>query len=376
MKKPLVVNLYGPPGCGKSTGAAYIFYELKKSGINCELVAEFAKDKTWEHNKKALSVQEYVFGKQSYRMARCRDDVDVIITDSPLILSIIYNHNEALDESFEKVIYNIYNTYDNYDYLINRVKPYNPKGRNETEEESNKIMPKIENLLIKYNIDYELINGDDSGYNYIVRKIKENLKIGAGELIMNKLKLLQEALDNITQVNKSDDNINIPTNNLEYAIKRLSISEDYNIPFNELYSNYSGDGAMLCSNGLDFIVSSNIYIANSVNHFEFDKQKEYIQLINGNIGRLMFSGMKTDYYGETNDIWEEFKNELISYNPVDYDDMNFNYVYTMEDGIRLYKDFDKIYTKYQKKFDEAIKDVKIKFLEQQIEKLKSDNDNL
>ena len=193
---------------------------------------------------------------------------------------------------------------------------------------------------------------------------------------MNKLELLQQAFDNIKQVNKSDDNINIPTNNLEYAIKRLSISEDYNIPFNELYSNYSGDGAMLCSNGLDFIVSSNIYIANSVNHFEFDKEKEYIQLINGNIGRLMFSGMKTDYYGETNDIWEEFKNELISYNTVDYDDMNFNYIYTMEDGIRLYKDFDKVFTKYQKKFDETIKDIKIKSLEQQIERLKSDNGNL
>ena len=122
--------------------------------------------------------QEYVFGKQSYRMARCRDDVDVIITDSPLILSIIYNHNEALDESFEKVVYNIYNTYNNYDYLINRVKPYNPKGRNETEEESNKIMPKIEDLLIKHNINYELINGDDSGYNYVVRKIKETLNEG------------------------------------------------------------------------------------------------------------------------------------------------------------------------------------------------------
>lgn len=193
---------------------------------------------------------------------------------------------------------------------------------------------------------------------------------------MNKLELLQQALDNIKRVNKSDDNINITTDNIEHTIKRISISEAYDIPLNRIYSSYGGYGVRLCSNGLDFIVSSNPNIANSVNHFKFDKEKEYIQLSNGNIGRLMFIGMNTDYYGETNDIWEEFKNELISYNTVDYDDMNFNYIYTMEDGIRLYKDFDKIYAKYQNKFDEAIKDIKIKSLEQQIERLKSDNGNL
>ena len=38
MNKPIVVNLTGAPGAGKSTGAAYIFSELKQRGINCELV--------------------------------------------------------------------------------------------------------------------------------------------------------------------------------------------------------------------------------------------------------------------------------------------------------------------------------------------------
>lgn len=60
MKKPLVVNLFGGPGVGKSTGAAKVFSELKLLGVNCELVGEFAKDKTWEHNSTALSCQEYV----------------------------------------------------------------------------------------------------------------------------------------------------------------------------------------------------------------------------------------------------------------------------------------------------------------------------
>lgn len=58
-----VINLFGGPGCGKSTGAAYIFSLLKMKGMNVELVTEFAKDKTWEHNSKALTCQPYVFGK-------------------------------------------------------------------------------------------------------------------------------------------------------------------------------------------------------------------------------------------------------------------------------------------------------------------------
>lgn len=54
-KSTIVVNLFAGPGAGKSTGAAYIFAMLKMHGIDCELVTEFAKDKTWEHNSKALS---------------------------------------------------------------------------------------------------------------------------------------------------------------------------------------------------------------------------------------------------------------------------------------------------------------------------------
>lgn len=41
----LVVNVFGVPGAGKSTGAAYIFSKLKMNGINAELITEFAKDK-------------------------------------------------------------------------------------------------------------------------------------------------------------------------------------------------------------------------------------------------------------------------------------------------------------------------------------------
>ena len=65
--KTIVINLFGAPGAGKSTGAAYIFALLKIAGIEAELVTEFAKDKVWEGNTAVFETQAYSFGKQSYR---------------------------------------------------------------------------------------------------------------------------------------------------------------------------------------------------------------------------------------------------------------------------------------------------------------------
>ena len=174
-KRPLVINLFGAPGAGKSTGAAIVFAELKKRGVNAELVTEFAKDKTWEGNATALGCQEYVFGKQSYRLARCRADVDVIVTDSPLPLSLLYVSDPALlgDGAFQKVVMNVFNSYNNLNYYVNRVKPYNPKGRNQTENESKVLAAGLKSLLEENGIVHEEINGDDEGYAAVVEEVAE-----------------------------------------------------------------------------------------------------------------------------------------------------------------------------------------------------------
>lgn len=174
-KRPLVINLFGAPGAGKSTGAAIVFAELKKRGVNAELVTEFAKDKTWEHNAMALGCQEYVFGKQSYRLARCRADVDVIVTDSPLPLSILYVSDSALltDNAFQQVVMNVFNSYNNLNYYVNKVKPYNPKGRNQTEDESRVLAAGLKSLLEENGIRYKEINGDNTGYAEIVQRVAE-----------------------------------------------------------------------------------------------------------------------------------------------------------------------------------------------------------
>lgn len=171
MKKTVVINLFGSPGAGKSTGAAWLFAQLKMRNINAELVTEFAKDKTWENNAVALSCQEYVFGKQSYKLARCRDYVDVIVTDSPLPLGIIYNSTPHLGEEFNRTIINVFNTYDNMNYFIERDKPYNPIGRNQTELESDRLTDDIKQMLNKYGIQYDTILGTEGAYKTILADV-------------------------------------------------------------------------------------------------------------------------------------------------------------------------------------------------------------
>lgn len=172
----VIVNLFGVPGAGKSTGAAYIFSQLKMAGVNCELVTEFAKDKVWENTEEVFKNQAYIFGKQSFRISRCYDKVDVVITDSPLPLVILYNNDSRLSENFNLAVMDFFNSYDNLNYLLLRTAPYNPVGRVQTEEESDQLKQPMIDLLTTRGIPYKEEFGEVEGYNRIISDIMYNLQ--------------------------------------------------------------------------------------------------------------------------------------------------------------------------------------------------------
>lgn len=184
---PIIINLVGAPGAGKSTGAAYIFYRLKALGINAELITEFAKDKTWEHNSTALSNQLYILGKQYYRMTRCADQVDVIITDSPIILSLIYGQASPYYEELSALVHKLWGLDNNLLYYIKRVKEYNPAGRNQTAEESDAIGEDLYNLLKEQGFELSIHQGDTSGYQTIVDDILKKLETQKTDLCLSSL---------------------------------------------------------------------------------------------------------------------------------------------------------------------------------------------
>jgi len=169
MNKPITINLFGGPGVGKSTLSTAIFSLLKMHGVNTELVTEFAKDLTWEERYRTLVNQYYIWGKQHHRMWRIKDQVDVMVTDAPLVLSLIYGENKP--DCFGDMVLHSFNEFKNINYFLNRVKKFNPKGRYQTEEDAKVLDKKVISVLDKHNIHYEIIDGDYHGVNYIVNYI-------------------------------------------------------------------------------------------------------------------------------------------------------------------------------------------------------------
>jgi len=169
--RTVVVNLFGVPGAGKSTGAAYIFSKLKMLGYDAELVTEFAKDKVWEESVEVFKNQAYIFGKQYFRMTRCAEKVNLIITDSPLLLCRFYNRSETLGDTFNALVTKVFHSFENVNFLINRVKKYNPSGRFQNEEQSDALAAPMKELLRSSGVEYTEVDGCEDGYNEIVSTI-------------------------------------------------------------------------------------------------------------------------------------------------------------------------------------------------------------
>jgi Cdc6-like AAA superfamily ATPase len=180
----LVVNLYGGPGTGKSTTAAEVYSMLKKAGLNAELVTEYAKEKVWDKHFNMLDNQLYITAKQYHRQFRLLNQLDVIVTDSPLLLSLYYNKRSKTPtsepdviEHFEGMVIGLFNSFNNMNIFLKRQKEYNPKGRMQTEEEAKQIDIEISKLLIHHGMPFENILCDDSVAMNITRKVLEKLSM-------------------------------------------------------------------------------------------------------------------------------------------------------------------------------------------------------
>ena len=104
VKRTLVVNLFAQPGAGKSTGAAYLFYNLKCLGVNCEYVSEFAKDKVWEENKSVFEDQNYIFAVShptSDQEGVLNYDLNIYAIQNDMITTSYYNAKFTVSDAFE-----------------------------------------------------------------------------------------------------------------------------------------------------------------------------------------------------------------------------------------------------------------------------------
>jgi len=116
-------------------------------------------------------------------------------------------------------------------------------------------------------------------------------------------------------------------------------------------------------------VDKKFYITNSTTGYERGDEKAFV-VWGEPCGRLAFVHEK--YYGDIETEWNEFKNILKSYNPLDYDEINNKYIYNIEDGKRLIADYDNIITTLKENIHKTISLVKLKEKEEELDRLKKE----
>lgn len=150
-----IINLWGGPCAGKSTTASGLFYELKKRGVNVELASEWIKDKVFEGTKYPFKDELYSFAKQQKKLRQMVDKCNVIITDSPLPLTILYATEEPMP-IFSDLVMTYFNMYNNVNYLIRRDHGYSSVGRIQSSaDEADKIADNVEKFLGNNQIKYK-----------------------------------------------------------------------------------------------------------------------------------------------------------------------------------------------------------------------------
>jgi len=170
---PLLVSFFSGPGAGKSTFCAATFAQLKWKGVNCEMALEWVKDKVWDNHLDIFKNQLYIFGKQYHRVFRLKGKVDLILTDSPFLLSCIYD--ESKDPHFKNVVVNAFKAFDTYNVYIKRMKPYVQSGRIHNYDQALNIDAETINLLKDNNIEYDTVIGLPENVDEIVENILKKL---------------------------------------------------------------------------------------------------------------------------------------------------------------------------------------------------------
>lgn len=175
----VVANFFAGPGAGKSTSAALLFAKLKMRGVKCELVTEFAKDLTWEKRHFTLRNQLYILAKQHKRMwAPAQHGVDVIITDSPLLVGAYYSstfdHGEFADKLRDMTMV-LHNEHPSVNFFIRRTKPYQQYGRSQTEEQAREVDVGMQKMLDDLGIDYLEVETAEHGIDQMLAAVTEAL---------------------------------------------------------------------------------------------------------------------------------------------------------------------------------------------------------
>jgi len=158
------INAFAGPCGGKTTSCWEIASALKRKGIIVEYVSEYTKELVYEKDfvtlDGTLENQEIILKEQKHRQDRLYGQVQVIVTDAPLLFNIIYL--EEKPDWYVKKVLDIFNSYNNLNIFIKRDKEkFTHIGRNHNLEESIEKDKEILNFLESNDIPYIVYNYED-----------------------------------------------------------------------------------------------------------------------------------------------------------------------------------------------------------------------
>lgn len=153
----LIINLIGASGVGKSTLAAGLYYEMKLDGYNVALVKEYAEELNREQNNTALHNQPLVTITQHHRHLVLNNTTDVIITDSPIVLGVLYDN--TAHKGLQDFYIQLFKSEHHLNFLLLRCPdiPYHKDGRKHNLEESNKNHKLLVELLDANQVNYSAV---------------------------------------------------------------------------------------------------------------------------------------------------------------------------------------------------------------------------
>ena len=147
-----------------STSAAKLYGCLKDQKQSAELVREFVKDWAWEGRTIQRRHQLKIFSEQADKEGLLYGKLKYVVTDSPLILSEIYEERYFGAATMTQGLYERWLNLNKEEmeplhFHLVRTKEYDPNGRYETEDQAKEM-----DVLIKSHVEGFCINNNQKLY--------------------------------------------------------------------------------------------------------------------------------------------------------------------------------------------------------------------
>ncbi len=154
----IIIDLIGQPCSGKSTLTGDLFTTLKKKGYNVDMSPEYAKELVYEKNFFLLDNQLHVYSEQLRRIKRLENNVDIVISDTSLLLSLVYYKEN--NPHFNDMVLWDYNNLNHMTYYLKSSFAYKKEGRHQDEENAKLIDVKVKDVIDTHSINCTELYGD------------------------------------------------------------------------------------------------------------------------------------------------------------------------------------------------------------------------